>query len=72
MKTKIKWYKVSDILPDYNKVVLVRRSKRGFQISNFDVASYDRFGFNLHSVTHWAELPDDSDFGELEEEEIGV
>lgn len=69
MKTKIKWYSVKDKLPDINDIVLARRSKIGFQISNYSVVNYDRWGFNLTNVTHWAHLPEDSQFGEMQEED---
>lgn len=68
MKTKLKWHSVKDKLPKTNQLVFARRSKFGFQPSNFSVVEYDRWGFNLPNVTHWAELPDNDLFGEMEDE----
>lgn len=76
MKTKLKWYSVKERLPEVNTIVFVRRNKLGFQVSNFGVIDYTRWGFNLNNVTHWAYLPDDKPFGPMlgidDEEEDGV
>lgn len=69
MKIELEWFSVKEALPEVNDVVLVRRSKFGFQLSNFHITEYDRWGFNLPNVTHWAHLPNNKLFGKMLEED---